>query len=233
MNFDVFNPFEADLVIEFVQSDSGVNGQVFAHFEQPFDNFVIPPGQTVNSGTFGNVLLTQGAIAALDIIPLGILDIGAANTVRIGRGGYRVPWLQLNQKAVPTKYDLQLGFSAMKQKAESVNATSSSEALSSTLASASEVLSSAVAESSTPAPESTKGEEEAPATTKAPDVEPSASQPEVKPEQDAPQAKPTPTPAASEESLNDSKVRSWHSQQRCLKSHLSVSLGFASSCNHS
>ncbi|KAF4598358.1 hypothetical protein EYR38_006760 [Pleurotus pulmonarius] len=207
VNFDVFNPFDADLVIEFVQSDSGVNGQIFAHFEQPFDNFVIPPGQTVNSGTFGNVLLTQGAIAALDIIPLGILDIGAANTVRIGRGGYQVPWLQLNQKAVPTKYDLQLGFSAMKQKAESVNATSSSEAPSSTSASASTVVLSAAtaAESSASAPDSTKGEEEAPATTKAPNAEPSLSQPEVKPEQDAPQAQPTPTPAASEESLNDSK----------------------------
>ncbi|KDQ27871.1 hypothetical protein PLEOSDRAFT_1112748 [Pleurotus ostreatus PC15] len=201
VNFDVFNPFNTDLVIEFVQSDSGVNGQIFAHFEQPFDNFVIPPGQTVNSGTFGNVLLTQGAIAALDIIPLGILDIGAANTVRIGRGGYQVPWLQLNQKAVPTKYDLQLGFSAMKQKAESVNATSGSEALSSTSASAS----TAAVESSAAAPESTKGEAEALPTTKTPDAEPSISQPEAKPEQDAPQAKPTPTPSASEESLNDSK----------------------------
>lgn len=208
VNFDVFNPFDADLVIEFVQSDSGVNGQIFAHFEQPFDNFVVPPGQTVNSGTFGNVLLTQGAIAALDIIPLGILDIGAANTVRIGRGGYQVPWLQLNQKAVPTKYDLQLGFSAMKQKAESVNSTSSSEALSSGSASASTVVSSAAVESSAAAPESTKGEAEAPPTTKTPDAEPSISRPEAKPEQDAPQAKPTPTPAASEESLNGSGVRS-------------------------
>ena len=92
MNFDVHNPLDADLVIEFVQSDGGVNGTIFAHFEQPFASFVIPPGQTVNSGDFPNVLLTQGAVASLEIIPLGVLDIAAASTARIGQGGYQVPW---------------------------------------------------------------------------------------------------------------------------------------------
>ncbi|KAJ3567055.1 hypothetical protein NP233_g6616 [Leucocoprinus birnbaumii] len=109
VDFDVHNPLDADMVIEFVQSNGGVDGTTYAFFRQAFDNFVIPAGQTVNSGLFDNVLLTQGALASLDIIPLGILDIDAANTVRIGgKGGYEIPWLQLSQKSVPTSYDLVL-----------------------------------------------------------------------------------------------------------------------------
>ena len=76
------NPTDADLVIDFVQSDGSVNGEIFAHFDQSFDNFVVPARGTANSGTFGNVLLTQGAINSLGIIPLGILDVAAAQTVQ-------------------------------------------------------------------------------------------------------------------------------------------------------
>lgn len=83
-------------------------GSTFAQFSQGFDSFVVPPGQTVNSGVFGNVLLTQGAIAALGIVPLGVLDIQAGATVRVGQGGYEIPFLQLQQTSVPTQYDLLL-----------------------------------------------------------------------------------------------------------------------------
>lgn len=125
VNFDVHNPLDADLVIEFVQSDSGVNGVTYAQFSQPFSSFIIPPGQTVNSGDFPNVLLTQGAIASLDIIPLQRLDVSAKTTLRVGQGGYQIPWLPLEQKDVPTEYNLALGLAKLKQKAKQGNTTSS------------------------------------------------------------------------------------------------------------
>lgn len=133
----VHNPLNADLVLEVVQSDAGVNGEIFAQFSQPFSSFVVPPGRTVNSGTFGNVLLTQGAIASLGIIPLGILDIAAASTVRIGQGGYEVPWLKLNQRSVPTTYNLALSSSALMAKAVEISANNTSSSASFTYASSS------------------------------------------------------------------------------------------------
>ena len=78
----IHNPFDTDLVIEFVQSDGLVNGEVYAHFDQAFTNFVIPPGQTGNSGTFGHVKLVKGALASLGIIPLGYLDAYTVDTIR-------------------------------------------------------------------------------------------------------------------------------------------------------
>jgi len=126
----IHNPLDADLVFELVQSDAGVNGEVFAHFSQGFSSFIVPAGQTVSSGTFDNVLLTQGALASLDIIPLGRLDVSAASTVRVGQGGYQVPWLKIEQKDVPTTYNLALDGLSLRQAAQRVNATSSSTSLS-------------------------------------------------------------------------------------------------------
>ena len=111
-------------MFELVQSDAGVNGEVFARFSQGFSSFIVPPGQTVSSGTFDNVLLTQGALASLPIIPLGRLDVSAATTVRVGQGGYQVPWLKIQQKDVPTTYDVALGGLSLEQAAQSVAATS-------------------------------------------------------------------------------------------------------------
>ena len=122
-------------MFEHVQSDAGVNGEVFAHFSQGFSSFIVPPGQTVSSGTFDNVLLTQGALASLAIIPLGHLDVSAASTVRVGQGGYQVPWLIIQQKDVPTTYNLPLDGLSLKQVAQSVTATSLSDTTSSTSAS--------------------------------------------------------------------------------------------------
>ncbi|KIK99094.1 hypothetical protein PAXRUDRAFT_30734 [Paxillus rubicundulus Ve08.2h10] len=82
LSFDIYNPLEADLVIEFVQADGLINGEIYAHFDQAFSNFVIPPGQTVNSGQFPHVKLVQGAVASLPIIPLGYMDIQAVATAR-------------------------------------------------------------------------------------------------------------------------------------------------------
>ncbi|KAF8626824.1 hypothetical protein AX15_004657 [Amanita polypyramis BW_CC] len=109
IDFDLNNPLDTEMVIEFIQSDAGVNGQTYAQFSQTFSNFVVPAGATVNSGTISNVLLTQGALDSLAIIPLGYLDIAAANTVRIGTTtGYQIPWLQIRQIHVPTTYSVQL-----------------------------------------------------------------------------------------------------------------------------
>lgn len=82
VNFDVVNPTDSDLIINFVQADGSVGGEIFAHFDQPFNSFVVPSRGTANSGTFGNVLLTQGAVKSLGIIGLGRLDIGASITVQ-------------------------------------------------------------------------------------------------------------------------------------------------------
>lgn len=100
----VYNPLNVELVLEYVQSDASVGGTIYAKFAQNFDNFVVPPGSTVNSGTFGNVLLTKGVISSLGIVPLGKLDIAAATTIRFGSGGYQVPFLKIQQDAVPTTY---------------------------------------------------------------------------------------------------------------------------------
>lgn len=109
VEFSVHNPLDTDMVIEFVQTNGGLDGLTYAFFTQSFSSFVIPAGQTVGSGLFDNVLLTQGAIASLDIIPRQMLDISAANTLKIGGvGGYEIPWLKLEQKSVPTTYDLVL-----------------------------------------------------------------------------------------------------------------------------
>ncbi|KAJ7675082.1 hypothetical protein B0H17DRAFT_1161695 [Mycena rosella] len=87
INFDMQNPLDTDLVVTFVQSDAGEFNETFAFFAEPIDNFVIPAHGTANSGTINNVLLTQGAIAALAIIPDGKLDLQARATVQVGQGG--------------------------------------------------------------------------------------------------------------------------------------------------
>ncbi len=98
------------MVIEFVQSDAGVNGETYAAISHSFSNLVIPAGATVNSGVIDNVPLTQGAVKSLTIIPLGYLDISAATTVRIGgTAGYQIPWLQIKQPHVPASYSLSTG----------------------------------------------------------------------------------------------------------------------------
>ncbi|EPQ57376.1 hypothetical protein GLOTRDRAFT_120580 [Gloeophyllum trabeum ATCC 11539] len=120
INFDVSNPLDTPLVIEFVQDDSGVNGDIYAHFDQAFDSFVVPPHSTANSGTFGNVVLVKGALASLGIIPLGYLDVFSVATTLVGEGGYRIPWLHLTQKNVPTTYNLALSLDALQAAAKSI-----------------------------------------------------------------------------------------------------------------
>ncbi|KAJ7594702.1 hypothetical protein C8J56DRAFT_446479 [Mycena floridula] len=122
--FFIFNPLDTTLFIRLVQADGKVAGETFAIFTQPFEDFVVPPGQTVSSGVFGNVLLVQGALNSLGIIGTN-LDIDSAATVQVGtEGGYEIPWLQLRQTDVPTSYDLALSLSAMKAKAVAISSSS-------------------------------------------------------------------------------------------------------------
>jgi len=99
---DIHNPVDVDMVVESVQAEGRVNGQVYAFFAHVFDGgFLVPGGQTVNSGMFNDVNLTQGVLPLLDLLPLETLDIDVAATVRIGQGGYQLPWLKLSQTNVP------------------------------------------------------------------------------------------------------------------------------------
>lgn len=133
-SFDIYNPLDADLVIEFVRADGMVNGEIYAHFDQAFSNYVIPLGQTVNSGTFGNVKLVKGALESLQIIPLGYLDIQTADTVRVGVNGYQIPWLHVNQNdvAITYSYDL-ISLAGLLSAAQSMTAPHASATLLSSL----------------------------------------------------------------------------------------------------
>ncbi|KXN85776.1 hypothetical protein AN958_10959 [Leucoagaricus sp. SymC.cos] len=105
----VKNPLPIELTIDKITSSAGVNGTEYARFTHTFPapGFVIPPLGTKNSGTIDNVLLTQGAAASLDIIPLGELDllntdanIRAATIA--GHLGIPIPLDGLKQSDVPT-----------------------------------------------------------------------------------------------------------------------------------
>jgi hypothetical protein len=82
----IYNPLDTALEISFVQADGLINGEIYAHFDQAFSSFVIPAKQTVNSGQFGHVKLTKGALASLPIIPLGYLDVQSVATARLVSG---------------------------------------------------------------------------------------------------------------------------------------------------
>lgn len=70
------NPLLFELTIDRVTSTAGINGTVYATFDYTFPKPVVVPALgTANSGSIPNVTLTQGAIASLDIIPLGYLDL--------------------------------------------------------------------------------------------------------------------------------------------------------------
>ncbi|KAF7321550.1 hypothetical protein MKEN_00676000 [Mycena kentingensis (nom. inval.)] len=195
IDFDMQNPLDTELTLKHVQSDSGLNGQTYAFFSQDLE-FTIPAHGTANSGTIPNVLLTQGALASLAIIPEGKLDIFAAATVEVGSGGYTLPWLQLQESSVPTTYDLVLSLAAMRKQAMSISASS----VSATAA----PVSSAVASSDAPAttkdtPASSKTE--AASTTAKAEEEPTAeaSSKVEKPTAEAASADSLPSPTAEPE----------------------------------
>ncbi|KAJ3724969.1 hypothetical protein DFJ43DRAFT_1197841 [Lentinula guzmanii] len=127
VNVDIFNPTDAELQILAIQSTGSIDGTVYAQFSVTFDSYLIPAGQTVNSGEINNVLLVQGALASLGIIGEN-LDVEAANTIQVGVGGYTLPWLKINQSDVPTTYTLDIAgltLGELKAQAGQMNASSS------------------------------------------------------------------------------------------------------------
>jgi hypothetical protein len=106
----------------FVQADGASSGTTYAHFDYAFTSYIIPPHGTGNSGPVPNVVLTQGAVNSLGIIPKASLDVYIDVTaqyvsfyykfqlrlmeLRIGDGGYEIPWMHLTQLNTPTAYSL-------------------------------------------------------------------------------------------------------------------------------
>ncbi|KAF8971796.1 hypothetical protein BDZ97DRAFT_1753044 [Flammula alnicola] len=115
VNFDVKNPLPFELTLDSVSAVAGLNGTIFATFNHTFakPGLVVPPLGTKNSGTIDNVFLPQGALASLDIIPFGILDLPNTDAkVRAltinGALGIPIDLNGLEQKSVPTNYTLVL-----------------------------------------------------------------------------------------------------------------------------
>ncbi|KAI0668274.1 hypothetical protein C8Q78DRAFT_1081656 [Trametes maxima] len=130
IDFDIANPLDTDMEIQFTQVDSGLDNVTYAHFDQAFDNFVVPAKGSANSGSVKNVLLTRGALDSLGIIPVGKLDV--FNTVTVKIGEYTIPWLHLTTLQVPTTYHLSLSISAMKEIAVSASASKAGHTASAT-----------------------------------------------------------------------------------------------------
>ncbi|KAJ7589542.1 hypothetical protein C8J56DRAFT_1049188 [Mycena floridula] len=114
IDFALKNPLIFELTLDSVTSTAGVNGTVFASFEHRFSPpLVLPILGTATSGVIDNVLLTQGAIASLDIIPLGVLDlidtdVNARVATIDGILGIPLVITGLKQAGIPTTYNLDL-----------------------------------------------------------------------------------------------------------------------------
>ncbi|KAJ7292554.1 hypothetical protein C8J57DRAFT_1266310 [Mycena rebaudengoi] len=114
VDFQAQNPLIFELTLDRVSTTAGINNTVYATFDHTFATpVVVPPLGKANSGTVPNVLLTQGAIASLDIIPLGFLDLldvdihVRALTIN-GKLGIPLVITNLKQKNVTTTYTLAL-----------------------------------------------------------------------------------------------------------------------------
>ncbi|PBK76323.1 hypothetical protein ARMSODRAFT_1011590 [Armillaria solidipes] len=115
--FTVKNPLPIELTLERVTSSAGINSTEYASFDHTFsDPLVVPIFGTADSGTIKNVLLTQGAAASLDIIPLGFLDllntdVNLRAATIFGKLGIPLDVTGLKQENVTTTYELSLGAS--------------------------------------------------------------------------------------------------------------------------
>ncbi|KAJ7612663.1 hypothetical protein FB45DRAFT_302356 [Roridomyces roridus] len=114
VNVEVQNPLPFELTLDTVSSTAGINNTVFASFNHTFSTgIVVPPFGKAQTGVIDNVLLTQGAVATLAIIPLGFLDLLEVDTnVRAltidGLLGVPLSITGLHQKNVSTLYFLDL-----------------------------------------------------------------------------------------------------------------------------
>ncbi|KAF8204112.1 hypothetical protein BJ912DRAFT_1137994 [Pholiota molesta] len=107
--FDIQNPLPVELTLDNIAANAGLNGTVLATFTQSFSppGFVVPALGTA-SGTFNDVVLPQGAVGLLAIIPYGVLDLSSIDAssrvlTSSGTGGIAVPLDGLTQ-SVTTEY---------------------------------------------------------------------------------------------------------------------------------
>ncbi|KAK1225336.1 hypothetical protein PQX77_011754 [Marasmius sp. AFHP31] len=114
-DFVATNPTDQEITLEQFTGTAGVNETTYMAFNHTFSQpLVIPAAGDAASEVIPDVLLTQGAIASLDIIPLGILDLlDATLAIRTGsvagQGGEPGSINGLKQSGIPTTYDLDLG----------------------------------------------------------------------------------------------------------------------------
>ncbi|KAJ7641023.1 hypothetical protein FB45DRAFT_899281 [Roridomyces roridus] len=114
VDVELQNPLPFELTLDTVASTAGINGTVFASFNHTFSTgIVVPPFGKAKTGVIDNVLLTQGAIASLAIIPLGFLDLLEIDTnIRAltidGFLGIPLTISDLHQTNVSTLYTLDL-----------------------------------------------------------------------------------------------------------------------------
>ncbi|KAK0465876.1 uncharacterized protein EV420DRAFT_798689 [Desarmillaria tabescens] len=115
VSFTVTNFIPAELTLDRIVASAGVNNTEYAALDHNFTQpLVIPFFGRADSGTIQNVLLTQGALASLEIVPLKYLDLlnmtmyMRAATVSGANG---IPWnlTGLEQDDVTTTYKLSLG----------------------------------------------------------------------------------------------------------------------------
>ncbi|KAI1788857.1 hypothetical protein LXA43DRAFT_1096881 [Ganoderma leucocontextum] len=93
VDFDISNPLDTEIEIEFAQADPGLDGETYVHFEHALNNFAVPPHSTANSGAINNVRLTQGTLGLIGLLGAKTVDVFTVATVKIGV--YTVPWLHL------------------------------------------------------------------------------------------------------------------------------------------
>ncbi|KAF9535628.1 hypothetical protein CPB83DRAFT_872460 [Crepidotus variabilis] len=108
------SPLIIELTIDRIVSSAGLNGTIYSTFDHTFEKpVVLPPQKKVNTGRIPDVLLTQGALASLDIIQYGIMDLYSTDVyVRAltidGNLGVPITIKGLKQLAVPANYTLEL-----------------------------------------------------------------------------------------------------------------------------
>jgi len=108
VSFDAQNPVPVDVTVTRISAIAGINNASYVSFDQEFTNFTLPASGAGSSGTFSNVFLTQGAIATLNIIPQGSLDIQNAN-ISLSVSGYGPLELTgVTQSNVSTSYLINL-----------------------------------------------------------------------------------------------------------------------------
>ncbi|KAK0479631.1 hypothetical protein IW261DRAFT_1399331 [Armillaria novae-zelandiae] len=72
----VTNFIPAELTLDRIVASAGINNTVYASLDHNFTQpLVIPFFGYENTGVIQNVLLTQGALASLEIVPLKYLDV--------------------------------------------------------------------------------------------------------------------------------------------------------------